>query len=595
MHSLLSNSRFRRPVTRSGAAALFSPSLISPTLFKWPSVSHCGALMSFKRSNAKPSPARQPPSPLYLCVAKLRDACLKAPPATQLLCKHFLTIVQNLNKTARSPIHSPISAALQLMRTNSKDLSSVQFCASFLRQVVDLDNCKRALVKLGAVEQILVALRNFTPDPLVATTCCEILYFLAFDIDEEMKKKSTSNPSTKTTPTQPAPPQPAPPSPDLLPHILHFVCGCIKQHKTLATVTTPCSSLLFALSMSEEYLSTIAQHAKDFHFVICISNLSIPEDEDDTADTVGLLAALLENAEWRAAVLTSSDAATQLKSKLEQILAQTDKSNKDIIESSRSCIDALCAYMLSQHDRVRRQSLLAGDEQEETLEDQLLKQRVAILTEENGKLAEQAQISDFLFKEQSGLLSMYLEQALMMQEELDTHRYNALVANNKHHPTHRLQSPAPRAGGPTSSKSPTESTRIATRTVKSYMIAHWDDNEESETPQDADRIGYLSSDAAVALELSFMVLIENSGTVPKSRFRKFLRVSASKARASKARRGMRGEDARLKTTRSKTTGSSALFKRSHCLARTALPLFTTSPPLSTHVCGGSSALFKRSH
>ena len=157
-----------------------------------------------------------------------------------------------------------------------------------------------------------------------------------------------------------------------------------------------------------------------------------------------------------------------------------------------------------------------------------------ILTEENSKLLEQVQISEFLFKEQSDVCGMFNEQAIMAVEDLEMHqfmhqlRHYTKAHGHGHHHNHHSALPSQSQEGFASSRSPTdrsptESTKIATAVVRNYLISRFDHSGDD----DSDRIVYLSADAAVALEISFADLVDRchggpTGNIPKSRLRKYL-------------------------------------------------------------------------
>ena len=198
-------------------------------------------------------------------------------------------------------------------------------------------------MKLGAVEHLLVALRHFLKDQYLASCCCEIFYFLAIEIEEELHTHG-----------------------ELLAHVAGLSCKTIVAHPSLSGVSTPVVGLLFALSTEDGNLRVIADHAKDFHFATVLRNLD-PADEDGAADAVGLLSALLENEEWRKLVLTSGEAAEEVKGRLEEIIASEIIASggaasggsgeggggevseiSEISEGATGCVDALCEFLLLQ-------------------------------------------------------------------------------------------------------------------------------------------------------------------------------------------------------------------------------------------------------
>jgi hypothetical protein len=168
------------------------------------------------------------------------------------LMRQLLQHIQQHNKTAKSPTYTPLVVLIEMMRHKTKDYATQRFGVSILREAVELEGLKPALVRLGAVEQILVTLRFFLTKSDVVEHCTAILYFLAFEIEGELRKNPTS---------------------ELLPHLVNFSCKAIAKHKTLPSVTTPCCNLLFALSMEDDYLQIIAEHARAEVFSACFGNL----------------------------------------------------------------------------------------------------------------------------------------------------------------------------------------------------------------------------------------------------------------------------------------------------------------------------------
>ncbi len=455
---------------------------------------------SFSNSQSSRTSATHAHKPLHNTIALLASQR-----STNKL--HLKKLLNAAKYSSSSSTKTVVTALLQIMQSNVRDQSFTDFATAFLRHLASTsDSVKPLLIKLGMTEQVLVSLKHHMAQPRIALSCIEVLYFIAFDLESELEAK-----------------------PQLLHHLIAITVKAIAAHQASPQILVPACSLLFAISLTAEFLPQIADKLKAGHFNACLVAIA---EEEDLVDVVGLLKTLLhQNEVCRDLVLSDPDASAALKSHL-QILSTKHTSNVEVMEAVGAAILSIDAHSIKRADEARRrleqqqnESVTSGGSMEPVIE--ASHHEISLLTARCSRLDEENRTMKLMMADLTATCDLYHEQALMSQEDLAAHRLQFELNNPKL--SFGTTSTPSKAGGAFSdrTKAVTESTRVARNIIESFLREKFNDED---VPMDAgriDRFSYIAADASTALELNFQSLLNDTtaglgGVVPKSRFRKFL-------------------------------------------------------------------------